>query len=423
MKVYPKEFFEFINKNANKDPGSLLLSHKKDNLPFDISFAVTQIECRRKYKNKLRNFISNPEFLFPAKISGEQASDDSVATYHSSFVNPDDNVLDLTGGLGIDSFTMSDSCEHITVCEIDETKFKTLLHNRDILGKRNIDIINCDSIEFLNKGGNFFDVIFVDPSRRDDSGQRVFRLSDSSPDIVPHLDLILSSCKRLYVKASPLIDLSETIKEIPSMEEFIVVMLKGECKEIFIVASNECKRKERAQEKETGNQKGKDIVCRVVELGGDGQPKSSFEFIRMINGSKLEISEVPEVQFLQNSEEIKPGQYLYEPNAGIMKLGPWDELTAKFKGLIKFSPSSHLFISDNLFPDFPGRISKVVRLTDKKSRNPLKGTPATVVSRNHPLQAEEIRKKYNLKEGDKHFIYASRICSIPVMVFTEAIRI
>ena len=106
------------------------------------------------------------------------------------------------------------------------------------------------------------------------------------------------------------------------------------------------------------------------------------------------------------------GTYLYEPNAAILKAGAFKCLTTRF-GLRKLHPHSHLYTSDILLPDFPGRIfsvkeqipfgkrasAAVAAITDK----------ANVSVRNFPLTAEELKLKLKLRDGGDYYLMGTTL--------------
>ena len=62
-------FFEYIDCNIGcTDCTRLIL--RNENVDFDKSFAIQQIECRKRFQNKLPELLSNRRFLFPQKLSG-----------------------------------------------------------------------------------------------------------------------------------------------------------------------------------------------------------------------------------------------------------------------------------------------------------------------------------------------------------------
>ena len=143
------DFYEFIEQNLKADPLGLRLSTNKKSYDFDVDFAITQIEARKKFEGKLSKFISNKKFLFPDLISGEQSSHQAVASFHSSLIKGEKKILDMTAGLGIDTLSMAQKDVYITAVELNPEKAGILKDNANNLNLPNVEVINGDSMEYL----------------------------------------------------------------------------------------------------------------------------------------------------------------------------------------------------------------------------------------------------------------------------------
>lgn len=406
------DFFKFVHDNLTADPVRLRLKHGSKQDPFSYDLAITQIECRRRFGHKLPLFLANDRCIFPDKISGEQSSNEGVAFFHASLPEKGDRILDMTGGLGIDTFAFSKIASQIITIERDYNKFQALKHNLTVSNIKNVEILNCDSIEFIQLTPDNFDLVFIDPARRDLSGKRVYSLYDCEPDIISHQETVLSKCKRLLIKASPLLDITQTIKDFPGITSIRVVGVKGECKEILIEI-------DRSKNTSTTfpESKNTEPTLEAIELNLSGN--IIYRFVAETSSSYK--TDVP-ITFADSSD-LKQGNYLYEPSAMMMKLGAWVSLCQKFTGIKKFGQSSHLFVSKDLYEDFPGRISRIENMVTKQDRKAMKDLPVNIVSKNYPLSADELKKFLNTKEGDNKFLYASRIDRKPVMLLTEKVKI
>lgn len=400
----PIEFFSFIASNMNQDTKALMLREYGKNHPFDLDFAMTQIEARRKGCHKLKSFIGNPKRIFPTPLAYEQASHESVANYHASLVAKGCNVLDMTAGLGIDSMAFAFNGCHVTSCELDEFKAEVLRYNASVSGLETLSVINADSTEWIRHSEERFEIIFVDPARRSDDDRRLYNFHDCSPDILTNLDGLLNKCETLLIKASPLLDISQTLKDIPNARKITTISVSGECKEVLVEAASGVTSVEEAM---------------AIDLTQDGDVNYRFSY------SPLGIENWPEneaaIKFAKE-EDIQSGAYLYEPGATVMKLNAWGPLSAQFPGIKKLGVSSHLFVSPVLYKEFPGRIMTIDSLIDKRSRKSLKGSPANVVTRNYPIKTEELRKKLGVREGTDRFIYATRLGDSPILISATRIR-
>ena len=233
-----KNMMAFIHEHAADDVNALRLKYdgrKKNELDFDIEFALLQIEARRKARLKLSGFLSRPDFIFPTLLSAEQASNEAVAKFHSSLVSTGASLIDLTAGLGIDDMSFAFRGINVTAFEIDEIKCKALSHNAKIFGiDDKIKIINEDSIEYIRHNNVNSDIVFADPARRNCSGRRVHALSDCQPDILSAMTDILGISPRILIKSSPLLDLSLIRNTVDNLNHIYVVCFRGECKEVLI---------------------------------------------------------------------------------------------------------------------------------------------------------------------------------------------
>ena len=96
-----EDFFKFVDKHQADDVNRLRLRRCAD-AGFDVDFAITQIECRRRIRRKLPEMYANPGFLFPSVLATEQATCEEIARYHAGIVGDVERVLDMTAGLCID---------------------------------------------------------------------------------------------------------------------------------------------------------------------------------------------------------------------------------------------------------------------------------------------------------------------------------
>lgn len=407
------KLLEFIDKFKSADPLKLRLSLRQQDFEFDLNFAITQIECRKKYTIKFKDFIKNPEFLFPDQISAEQASHQAIAKFHSTLSDKDTiHVIDLTAGLGIDVMTSALAGKQITAVELNPFKAEILGKNTKSLGIDNIRVVSGEAIGFLENTSKTFDLIFVDPSRRNENLKRVFNLRDCSPDVIGNQELLLKKSNRVIIKASPLLDIIQTLRDFKDIKSVKAVGVKGECKEVLIELYKDF------------NKSDNRISIEAIDLDNEGNVISRFQkFLFSDNNfedvEKRRLTNVPDIPFA-NEKDLSPGKYILEPSAMVMKVAPWKEICQQFQAK-KFGNSAHLFISDSLPVKFPGRVTKLNKLIKKQDRKSLSGFPATAVSKNHPLSSEEIRKSLKLKEGDKNFIYASRIEGKPILLSSESI--
>lgn len=382
-----EEFFDFIADNQKSDVSRLLFSLKGKELPFSPEFAVSQILCRHKNEKKLSRFLLSRYFLFPDNVAAEQSSDQEVASYHASLVGTSKHVLDMTSGLGIDSMTMSMVGNDVVACDMNERKCETLVHNLRVMNVENVCVHCGDSVEYLKHTDRQFDVIYIDPSRRNPDNRRAYSLKDCSPNVLEILPTMLSKSNRILIKASPLLDISQLRREIPNASTMHIVCVRGECKEVLIEITADCEFK----------------GVSVIDIDANNESPSAISF------TEDELNQRSDV--MAESEDIIAGRFLYEPNAGLKKLNISKALCCRYPGLKPVGRNTTLYISEMKYTDFPGRALKIESIPGKSDLKKLKGTSFNVVSKNYPLDVSELRKKYGLKDGSDMFLYAFRATS------------
>lgn len=400
------DYIKFLQTYINHDIHKLKLSLKKEDFDFDLDDALLQMECRKRTSRKLKNFIDNPYFIFPDKISSEQASHEALAKYHARLCNGYNTVLDLTAGLGIDAMSFSKTSKKVIAIEKDKHKAETLKHNINVAGIKNIEVINDDSIIVLNKIKNKFDLIFIDPSRRDSSLRRLYNLKDCSPNVFDIEEKMQEISTHVLIKASPLLDISQTIRDFPQIKSIKAIGIKGECKEILLELNN--------------SPFEGSIIVEAINLDEDGENINSFKdfylkpeeksYYRNNTGKK----ETPKIDYADISD-LKKGAFILEPSAMVMKIAPWEKICSIFN-CRKFGRSSHLFITNQYPENFPGRVTILDKIIKKQDRKSFTGLPATAISKNHPLSSTQVREMFKLKEGDKNFIYATKLDEKPILL-------
>lgn len=400
MITSPK-MIDFIIEHAYDDTAKLKLKYSGKEtkyFDFDFEFAIVQIEARRRARKKLPSFIKNKHFLFPSILAEEQATNEAVARFHASLIPSNSSILDITAGLGIDDIEFAKAGLSITSCEIDSFKCETLRHNAEIFGLSNkMKIVNCDSINYVNQCNRCFDIVFADPARRNDKGGRVHAFSDCQPDILSAMPDLLKIASRLLIKSSPLLDLSLIRDTVSNLRHIYVVCFKGECKEVLIDIH------------EGFPFEG----ATVVDLDWEGMI-SSFS-------TKFNQSDSNLISSIVDRKQASDYHYLYEPNSGVMKTGAWKSLYAKFPHLHKAGVNTHIFLSDVLYVDFPGRVMAIYSEPDKKALKGLRGSQINIVSRNHPLSAPQIANKFALTAGSDKFLYAFRYRNSPTFVMASPV--
>ena len=338
-----------------------------------IQELANQIVVKNKSEKKLPTWFSKEKIYYPEKISIEQTSSEITANYKSKLVSGK-KLIDLTGGFGVDSFYFSKQVSEVIHCEIDNDLSTIVAYNYQQLNVKNITTISNDGIEYLQKTTDFFDWIYIDPSRRNDHKEKVFLLKDCLPDVPKQLDFLLTKTNQILIKVSPILDITSTIKELKFVSEIHIVAVQNEVKELlFLVNKNVAKE------------------IKIITINILSDKNQQFEFYS-------------NSQITANYE--MPLSYLYEPNAAILKSGAFHQIAAEFN-LFKLHKHSHLYTSNSLI-DFPGRrfkIEQVLKYDKKILKKMIPENKANITIRNFPKTVAQIRKETSLKDGGKSYLF------------------
>lgn len=386
----------YILENINSNTTKLLLS--SDSKKFkDYNYIISNIESRKKLRNKFKEWAFNPNLIFPFPLSSEQCSSLQCALHKREYIKSG-FVADLTGGLGVDSFAFSSVAESVLYVERDEGLFNSVKYNFNVLGLENVCLINAeikaetiDSIigKFLFlKGVSNLDLIYLDPSRRRDGGKRVLSLSEYEPDVIRLKTILLKYSPVLLFKLSPMCDLKAIVNEMGNVTQVDILSIDNECKEILVKVER------------NSNLTEDEIYIRAFNLTTNKE--NSFCF-RMYE----ERESIPFITKDFSSEE-----YLYEPDVSIMKSGSF-KLVSTYYNIKKLAINSHLYTSDKIVEGFNGRVFKIIEVADyKKStiRNLRKIYPKANISvRNFHLSASDLRDSLKIQDGGDITIFGTTL--------------
>lgn len=393
-------FWKFIADNAKADANALRLSHYGKPADFDVDFAITQIECRRKFASKFRHTLTAiPRFVFPNLLAAEQATSDLIAAYHSGLAGQPAKCIDLTAGLGIDIFHIARSnpgCKCVAV-ELDPLRAECLKWNAAQSALDNIEIVCGDCREVIAEiPDSSFDMAFIDPARRDSAGNRVFSLGDCAPDVVAMLPDIKRIAATLIVKMSPMLDISAIFTQLPGTERLLAVGTRTECRELVAL---------------TGRNVVETAMIESVTIGED--KVEAFPF------TADEERDAP-----VDYSDPQAGDYMVEPYPAIMKAGCRRLFAARY-GLKKLSPNSQVYFSHSLPScDVPGTvmlIEGILPYQSKVIKRLARAYPrAMILARNFVCSTEELRRKLAIKEGTSKRIIATRsLDGEPILIICD----
>ena len=342
--------------------------------------------------------------------------------------------VDLTGGFGVDfSYIASRLDVKSMYVERQDHLCEAAKENFERLGLKNAIVKNGDGIEVLHSFAskkeaaasdslgiteeqsqsllktNFgLKLIFIDPARRDDAGNKVVSLKDCTPDVTVLQEEMLSKADYVIIKLSPMLDWHRAISELSHVREVHIISVNNECKELLLVLSA----------RNMGD---------VEASSADGEVKHAGNLrIYCVNDAQSFVCD--ELDMESSSVIIAPPvleemQYLYEPNASLMKAGCFSVLSERY-GARMLSKNSHLFVSMEPIEDFPGRSFRIIAISSfnkKELKRYLSGiAKANIATRNFPLSVAELRKRLKLKDGGETYIFATTLSDEShVLVITE----
>ena len=443
---------DFIRQHQDEDVRQLaFLGSKYPEV--DMPFALDQIRGRKMARVKLPRWASLEGIIYPPHISMEQCSSESTALYKAelaarllglpvsssaSFSDFSEEIgfVDLTGGFGVDfSYIAARLGVKSMYVERQAHLCEAAKENFGRLGLKNAIVKNGDGIEVLHSFqpkkkdaasaddslGITYDqprsllktnlglkIIFIDPARRDDAGNKVVSLKDCTPDVTVLQEEMLSKADYVIIKLSPMLDWHRAISELSHVREVHIISVNNECKELLLVLSA----------RNMGD---------MEASSADGEVKHAGNLrIYCVNDAQSFVCD--ELDMKSSSVRIAPPvleemQYLYEPNASLMKAGCFSVLSERY-GARMLSKNSHLFVSMEPIEDFPGRSFRIIAISSfnkKELKRHLSGiTKANIATRNFPLSVAELRKRLKLKDGGETYIFATTLSDEShVLVITE----
>ena len=350
----------------------------------DFRFLIQQVEGRQRTKDKLPSFAQIEDWWYPVRLSCEQCSSEATARYKAALIAPlqPDVLIDLTAGYGVDTFFMAEHAQEAHYVERNPELCHIAQHNFS-LARPHIRVHNTTAEEFLASSPHLLSphrLIYLDPARRSQSGGKVFRIEDCEPNVTEILPTLRKLTSHIMIKFSPMLDITAAMRALGHDWDTHIVAVNNEVKEVLIL---------------TG--KGSIYAVNICATHTD-----SFVF-------NDEEEKKAQVSFASDIE-----QYIYEPNAAIIKAGAYRLIGERY-GIKKLDTNTHLYTSDKLLPDFPGRKWQVQEVLTKHSALNTK-LKYSILTRNYPLSPDQVRKKLKLQDGDDLYIVGARLQGKPVLV-------
>ncbi|AIZ64773.1 hypothetical protein PK28_15790 [Hymenobacter sp. DG25B] len=376
----PEAARQYVADNLHEDPAKLALQARRyPDLP--VPELVRQIQARQKARTKLPAWAANPDLIFPPALSVEQASSDRTAAFKASLVSGATLLADLTGGFGVDSSFFASQVTQVHYVERNPELVAVVQYNLQQLGIQNVVCHATDAVQFLRNTDQHFDWLYLDPARRDTAARKIFRLQDCEPDILRMMPLLLHKADRVLLKTSPMLDIEQALEELAHVRRLWVVAVDNECKEVLY---------------ELGQEPAVDPERFTINMKRDGTQQ------------EFRLNRAREARAIPRYAEAQ--QYLYEPNSAILKAGGFRSIGTAFE-LLKLHQHSHLYTSDTLRADFPGRIFRI-RAAERYDRDALRAhlgpeVRAHVTTRNFPDSVADFRHRTGIREGGELYLFAT----------------
>ena len=390
---------DFVQTHLNDDAAELLLAAQK--YPdIDVPFAVEQIEARRRLKGKLPTWYAHPDLLMGGRVPAEQCSSEVTARYKRSIIDSPcagpltevASLCDMTGGMGVDCWYLSEGMERAIYTERDETLCKVARHNFGVLADGKHPHVEVRQGDGRNLPIPSVDVIYLDPARRATDGSRVYAMEDCEPNIVEWQDELLAHAKMVLVKLSPMVDLTDVLRKLHGVTELHVVAVKNECKEVLVKLSSHP-----APNPHEQGCRPAGCVLHGVDFGSEKTLRYTATF-------------PDEMDVLVSENGV--GHYLYEPDVTLMKAQVFGSLCHRFS-VRQLDHGTHLMTSDRLISDFPGRIFEVeeqMPFASKTLKRLSRLIPqANMATRNFPLTADQLRRRTHIKDGGDVYLFGAKV--------------
>lgn len=405
-----RDEIQYIMDNSAADTARLLLGAKPAGI--NVPLCVKCIEARKKMKIKAPHWHSIPSLVYPFSVSVEQGSSQATALFKQQLIqellhpSADINeklsgretvIADLTGGMGIDSYFISQIADthyyferNSELCEATAYNFRQLGAGNIIISNRDITADNCAALEELK--GKGIDLLYIDPARRDKTGGKAILLQEYEPNIVELQEKLFEISPLILVKVSPMADITLNLKLLPQTAAVYIVSTDNECKELlFLMRKN--------------HSTAPRIVCCDVFLISNTQESHNADYQPIVK--KDDVTEKGEATY---TGELK--RFLYEPSKGWLKAGAFNLVSERY-GCGKLAASTHLYTSDKEIEDFPGKkyqVEEVIPFNKKSLKELAKKFPkADITARNFPLDTNAIKKLSGIKDGGNRHIFATTL--------------
>lgn len=388
MGMNNEKTIRFVGEHREEDVRALALQARHED-GIDLPWALDQIQGWQTARRKLPTWAAIDGMVYPPHLSMEQCSSEQTARHKCHIVDTlltgnHETLIDLTGGFGVDFSYLASRAKRAVYVERQEHLCEVARHNVGLLGLDHASIIHAQAEDVLRELDTdpATTLIYLDPARRDSNSARTYAISDCTPNVLELKEQLLKAADHVLIKLSPMLDWHKAVNDLGNrVSEVHIVSVSNECKELLMLLS----------------------------AGHEGEP-----IIHCINDDQsLAFTPNYDVQPLLIADDAHAA-CLYEPNASVMKAGCFDLLTRRYP-VKAVARDSHLFLSDDVIMDFPGRgfaIDAVTTMNKKELSRSLAGvTRANVATRNFPMSARQLQQRLGLKDGGDCYIFGTTIAA------------
>lgn len=407
-----EQTLDFIRQHRNDDVRKLALQGAKGS-ETDLPMALQQIAGWQTARKKLPSWATQEGIVYPPHLNMEQCSSEQTARYKQRLVerlmsekrgkeateaDEMERFVDLTGGLGVDFYWMSQGFKRRHYVERNAELCTLAEHNFHQLGLESTVV--CASAADVLPTLPHANVIFLDPARRNEQGGRTYGIEDCTPNVLELLPTLLEKAHFIIVKLSPMLDWRKAVSDLKYVQEVHIVSVDNECKELLLVLDKGLSMETR-------------LFCVNMNKDGLSDPALTLSVRKARTESPKGSDWQSEAFGLVTNQHLDGDSlFLYEPNASIMKAGCFAELEQQFH-VRQLSANSHLFVSSVDISNFPGRrfqINVVSTMNKQDLKTSLSDIQQANISvRNFPLSADQLRKKLKLKDGGNVYIFATTL--------------
>ncbi len=423
---------DFIREHREDDVRQLALQGGR--YPdVDMAFALQQIAGWQMARKKIPSWAAIDGIVYPPHLSMEQCSSEQTARYKAEVVSRFEEreagnencsrIVDLTGGLGVDFAFLAQAIAPVadslrcgfeeataTYVERQPHLCEAARKNFELLGLTHAEVVCGDGVEYLHQLDRAT-LIYLDPARRDGHGGRTYAISDCTPDVLTLEEELLEKAEWVMLKLSPMLDWHKAVSDLNRLGDVVrevhIVSVGNECKELLLLLSKN-------HDDELSIHCVNDDSCFVFSRSENCNESRSEERGTGSENCNSTPTGKANTYLTPRSSLLAPQtqDYLYEPNASIMKAGCFG-LLQKRLSVTPIGQNSHLFVSAHFIEDFPGRkfqISAVSSVNKNVTRQLLESTDrANIAVRNFPMTADVLRKKLKLKDGGDTYIFGTTV--------------